>query len=131
MKFKVGQKVRIRKDCVLYKGTSGNPKNTNGIIITINKDDIFGLPIRVMWENNVENIYSEEDLEYWYKQPLRDLLEEIKDCDTLPESTYRNIENISNCLDSDLSGYLNKEELKPLRDLWEKWNKSKYNSKNK
>lgn len=62
MKFEIGQQVRIRKDSIYYTYNNPyNPKDIEGKIKDISTS--ASLNIRVTWNNNKENSYSESDLE--------------------------------------------------------------------
>lgn len=61
-KFKVGDKVKIRKDSMYYRDTATNPKDTRGEVKSVNS---CGSEIEVMWDNGFLNVYSESDLEFW------------------------------------------------------------------
>ena len=119
MNFKINDKVRIRKDCFLYNSGIENPKDTNGIIDIINnpgKDE----SIHINWENRKEEWYIEDDLEYWYREALKELCKTIV-CEPDNDKTYNDYCLVYG-LDS-LKSPLTDEELKQCRDLWEKYNK--------
>lgn len=74
-KFKIGDKVRLRKSSEFYYKTGthyGNPINTNGIISEVIKGDIphpddlvlvvAGLNIVVQWNGGEKNWYNTKDL---------------------------------------------------------------------
>lgn len=56
----VGAKVMIKKSSRWYMGTSNNPKDTVGEILTVG--DGTGLIIRVRWVGGYTNAYRYEDL---------------------------------------------------------------------
>ena len=60
-RFKVGDKVQIRKDSNYYmNGFDSNPKDTNGDVCDVYGDALMG--IKVMWPAGLTNAYSEHDL---------------------------------------------------------------------
>ncbi len=62
-KFKIGDKVLIRKDSEYYGCNEANPKEIKGIIDDILDDqEEIGLPIRVKWTNGKSNSYGSKDL---------------------------------------------------------------------
>jgi hypothetical protein len=70
MSFKIGDRVRIRKDCRYYGDSMSNPKETGGTVIeTFN--DIGRL--RVCWDNDYDNGYGVDDLEYLSFKPMHAL----------------------------------------------------------
>ena len=56
--FKIGDKVKIRKDSKFYGKTSANPKDMVGEVIELDRGGL-----RVEWENKQKNSYENEDLE--------------------------------------------------------------------
>lgn len=61
-KFKIGDKVKIRKDSKYYRGDESNPKDTRGEVKTVCSGN---LGIEVMWDNGISNSYNDSDLELW------------------------------------------------------------------
>lgn len=59
--FKVGDRVKIRKDSEYYGDSDKNPKDIEGTIIEIVPKG--NLNIRVEWDNNSKNSYASKDLE--------------------------------------------------------------------
>lgn len=74
-KFKVGDKVKIRKDSGFYGDGARNPKDKIGTITEIDLEDGLDLPIRVTWADGAKNTYSEADLEDY--QPINNLLKVV------------------------------------------------------
>jgi hypothetical protein len=74
-KFKVGDKVKIRKDSGFYGDGDRNPKDKIGTITEIDLEDGLDLPIRVTWADGAKNTYSEADLEDY--QPINNLLKVV------------------------------------------------------
>jgi hypothetical protein len=64
-KFKVGDKVKIRKDSGFYGDGARNPKDKIGEITEIDLKDGVDLPIRVTWADGAKNTYNEDDLELY------------------------------------------------------------------
>lgn len=64
-KFKVGDKVKIRKDSVFYEDGDRNPKDKIGEITEIDIQDGLNLPLRVTWADGANNTYDEDDLELY------------------------------------------------------------------
>jgi hypothetical protein len=60
--FKVGDKVKIKKDSIFYGDGTKNPKDKIGEITEIDLEP-NGLPIRVTWSGGSKNAYEEQDLE--------------------------------------------------------------------
>jgi len=60
--FKIGDKVKIRKDSIFYGDGTKNPKDVIGEITEIETEP-NGLPIRVTWSGGAKNAYEEQDLE--------------------------------------------------------------------
>jgi len=60
-KFKVGDRVKIKKNSRFYEGTRNNPKDILGRIAFFSKG--VNLNIRVDWDNGGSEDYSENDLE--------------------------------------------------------------------
>jgi hypothetical protein len=60
--FKVGDKVKIKKDSIFYGDGTKNPKDVIGEITEIETEP-NGLPIRVTWSGGAKNAYEEQDLE--------------------------------------------------------------------
>jgi hypothetical protein len=60
--FKVGDKVKIKKDSIFYGDGTKNPKDVIGEITEIETEP-NGLPIRVTWIGGAKNAYEEQDLE--------------------------------------------------------------------
>ena len=82
MKFKIGDRVRLREDSRWNDNTVANPFGIEGVIQGV------GLPIEVLWGNGKTNYYEETDL---------DLVESEKDSlDELAEHHGFVIED--NCL---------------------------------
>ena len=128
MKFKIGQKVRIKRDSSLYD--NGHSKDINGIIIKIDTHE-RNFDIYVDWDYSYSDWFYKEDLEYWYKQPVRDLLDDMEQNHTTGLKHGSDTSTIREWIDDESSTYVSKEELIPLKNLWEKWNKSKFNKKNR
>ncbi|PCI27766.1 hypothetical protein COB55_05155 [Candidatus Wolfebacteria bacterium] len=112
MNFKVGDKVRIRKDSVLYNDWE-YPKDTNGSVVTIQGTEI--VDIRIIWENGHEGWCLVHELEYWYTEPLRELLGEI-------DYNHNSIRIVINLMIKQ-NFPLSNEQLQKCRDVWEKYNK--------
>lgn len=70
-KFKVGDKVKIRKDSKYYLDYDIlNPKGAHGEVKSVRSGE---LGITVEWDNGNRNGYSESDLEFWFtKADLKD-----------------------------------------------------------
>jgi len=70
IKYKLGDKVQIRKDSSYYGESDANPMNVPGKVIELVEGQRAwkGHCIRVAWDNSrdesEENIYREDDLEY-------------------------------------------------------------------
>lgn len=62
MSFKLGDRVRIKKDSIYFIGVSYNPIGVNGTVITLRIDHIH--EYEVLWDNGESNAYREIDLEY-------------------------------------------------------------------
>lgn len=65
-KFKVGDRVRIRKDSEYYldDSNSSNPKNTTGTVTKYKCGDYTtSFTTNVDWDNNTQNSYRDGDLE--------------------------------------------------------------------
>ena len=61
MRFKIGDKVRIREDSVHYGINYGSPKNTEGIVVEV---EFLSSPLIVVeWPVGETNSYLSEDLE--------------------------------------------------------------------
>jgi hypothetical protein len=73
--FKVGDKVKIRKDSGFYGDGARNPKDKIGTITEIDLEDGLDLPIRVTWADGAKNTYNDNDLEVY--QPLNNLLKVV------------------------------------------------------
>jgi len=63
--FKVGDKVKIRKDSIFYGDGTKNPKDKIGEITEIDLKEGRRLPIRVTWSDGAKNTYNEDDLEFY------------------------------------------------------------------
>jgi hypothetical protein len=64
--FKVGDRVRIRKESRYYGINRANPKDTVGVITQDRRWDPsteYMMHFRVKWENDTSNAYNVEDLE--------------------------------------------------------------------
>ena len=60
-KFKIGDKVKLRKDSWFYKCSSNsNPANIEGIVKGYSE---CILPVEIQWDNHTRNSYNESDLE--------------------------------------------------------------------
>jgi ABC-type transport system substrate-binding protein len=70
-KFKIGDKVNLRKDSRWYDGGETNPSDVRGTI-TRYRDIGLELPYTVDWDNGEYNSYSSSDLELW-GHPINDL----------------------------------------------------------
>lgn len=67
-KFKVGDIVRIREDSEYYRNEVCNPKDVDGVIISVEEggeEHEEAFYIRVDWSNSHHNSYREKDLELW------------------------------------------------------------------
>jgi ribosomal protein L21E len=64
-KFKVGDKIKIRKDSKFFGDGARNPKDKIGEITGIDLKDGLNLPIRVTWSDGAKNTYNEDDLEFY------------------------------------------------------------------
>ena len=111
--------MRIVKDCDSLNLTIHNPRNTSGIILS---DD--GERYEIEWCSGITNgLYYNHQIEYWYKQPLRELLEKIPRSDN---SNYKPIDSLNlgyvdsliNVWDRPLEDFQSKQ----CRDIWEKYN---------
>lgn len=69
--FKVGDKVKIKKNTRYYGGGDTNPSDIRGTV-THFRDIRLKLPYKVDWDNGEYNIYASEDLELW-GYPINDL----------------------------------------------------------
>lgn len=63
--FKVGDKVKIRKDSIYYGYGENNPVDVRGTIHQYVYSSGVRLPYTVNWDNGEYNNYSSSDLEYW------------------------------------------------------------------
>ena len=72
--FKIGDKVKIRKDSEHYAGTENNPKDTTGTVVELT--DRKEYPIYVDWGNGWEtrNCYRDFDLELTNEEPREELV---------------------------------------------------------
>ena len=71
MKYRIGDKVRIRKDSEYYgEHEYYNPANLVGEIIDIRLKGQY--PYKVQWYIYADNNYRESDLEFW-GHPINDL----------------------------------------------------------
>ena len=64
-KFKVGDKIKIKKDSKFYGDGARNPKDKIGEITEIDLKEGRKLPIRVTWSDGAKNTYNEDDLEFY------------------------------------------------------------------
>jgi hypothetical protein len=69
MKFKIGDKVKLRKDSFFYLSQNEYSQGTFGVIINFISDTY---PIAVDWEGADGFSYNESDLEFW-GYPINDL----------------------------------------------------------
>ena len=112
MSFKIGDKVRIRKNSNFFKRNSLSPKDSVGIIINI--DNKY---IRVNWGGANWHNCLKRELEYWYLEPIRKLMGVIRKINNLPNVDYGMLGDLY------YSKYrLTDEELQFCKDLWEKYN---------
>jgi hypothetical protein len=70
MKFKIGDKVKLRKDSFFYRSQNEYSQGTFGVIINLYISDMY--PIAVAWEGTNRFAYNESDLEFW-GYPINDL----------------------------------------------------------
>ncbi|PCI28784.1 hypothetical protein COB55_03415 [Candidatus Wolfebacteria bacterium] len=112
MKFKVGDKIRLREDSKHYTFGINNPKDTNGIIKSLR-----GINILVDWGGGITNYYMEKDLEFWYVRPLEELYKKIPTTGDLVGEDYV---YIGMFIES--NEYLSSEDIEKCRTLWEKYN---------